>query len=195
MGLRRSAPRAARAAGRRGQSRWIDDPVHDIAAYLVLVDRDRRTRPSSIIGTEAVRRSRRIHDGLADDMLHAAAEQFLPAAIAGMLLTFVLVRTAEAQIWMLPGLWQILFSLGVFASCRSLPRPMIAVAVWYLACRSRLPRMGDRRPCAVAVGDGPAVPGRTGARSAPAEAKLRRRRWRRLAPNPPADLPMMASIA
>jgi hypothetical protein len=33
---------------------------------------------------------------------------------------------------MLPGLWQILFSLGVFASCRSLPRPMIAVALWYL---------------------------------------------------------------
>jgi hypothetical protein len=35
---------------------------------------------------------------------------------------------------MLPGLWQILFSLGVFASCRSLPRPMLAVAIWYLAC-------------------------------------------------------------
>jgi hypothetical protein len=35
---------------------------------------------------------------------------------------------------MLPGLWQIVFSLGIFASCRSLPRPMLAAAVWYLAC-------------------------------------------------------------
>ena len=26
-----------------------------------------------------------------------------------------------------------MFSLGFFASCRSLPRPMFAVAVWYLA--------------------------------------------------------------
>ena len=34
---------------------------------------------------------------------------------------------------MLPGLWQIVFSLGVFASCRSLPRGMFAVGVWYLA--------------------------------------------------------------
>ena len=34
---------------------------------------------------------------------------------------------------MLPGLWQIVFSLGLFAACRSLPRPMFAAAVWYLA--------------------------------------------------------------
>ena len=34
---------------------------------------------------------------------------------------------------MLPGLWQIVFSLGFFASCRLLPRPMFAVGVWYLA--------------------------------------------------------------
>jgi hypothetical protein len=34
---------------------------------------------------------------------------------------------------MVPGLWQIVFSLGFFASCRSLPRAMYAVGVWYLA--------------------------------------------------------------
>ena len=34
---------------------------------------------------------------------------------------------------MLPGLWQVLFSMGVFASCRFLPRQMFAVGVWYLA--------------------------------------------------------------
>jgi len=34
---------------------------------------------------------------------------------------------------MLPGLWQIVFSLGLFASCRSLPRAMFAAAAWYLA--------------------------------------------------------------
>ena len=36
-------------------------------------------------------------------------------------------------VWMLPGLWQIVFSLGFLASCRVLPRPMFAVGVWYLA--------------------------------------------------------------
>jgi hypothetical protein len=33
---------------------------------------------------------------------------------------------------MLPGLWEIIFSLGIFASCRFLPRPMFAVGLWYL---------------------------------------------------------------
>lgn len=35
---------------------------------------------------------------------------------------------------MLPGLWQILFSFGVFSSCRLLPKPTFVVGVWYLAC-------------------------------------------------------------
>lgn len=86
----------------------------------------------TVIAVEAARRSRQAHGGLADDMLRAAVEQFLPAAIAGALLTIVLLRTASAEAWMLPGLWQIVFSLGVFASCRSLPRPLIVVGVWYL---------------------------------------------------------------
>jgi hypothetical protein len=57
----------------------------------------------------------------------------MPAGIAGLLLTVVLFRFAPQSLWMLPGLWQIVFSLGIFASCRSLPRPMFAAALWYLA--------------------------------------------------------------
>jgi hypothetical protein len=50
-----------------------------------------------------------------------------------LLLTVVLVRYAPQSLWMLPGLWQVIFSLGVFSSCQFLPRPMFAVGVWYLA--------------------------------------------------------------
>jgi hypothetical protein len=114
------------------QAQWISDPLRDVDAYLALWVAT-AALAVLIVGGEAVRRSRREHDGLADDMLRAAAEQFLPAGAAGVLLTAVLVRQAPASLWMLPGLWQVLFSLGVFASCRSLPRPMIAVAIWYLA--------------------------------------------------------------
>jgi len=35
-------------------------------------------------------------------------------------------------LWILPGLWQVIFSLGIFSSCRFLPRPMIAAGVWYM---------------------------------------------------------------
>jgi hypothetical protein len=32
----------------------------------------------------------------------------------------------------LPGLWQILFSLAIFASARLLPKPIFAIAAFYL---------------------------------------------------------------
>ncbi len=40
-----------------------------------------------------------------------------------MLITIVLVRYVPAALWMIPGIWQVIFSLGVFSSCRFLPRP------------------------------------------------------------------------
>ncbi len=55
-------------------------------------------------------------------MIYQAIEQFLPAGIAGMVLAGVLWRFAPETLWMLPGLWQVLVSLGIFASMRSLPR-------------------------------------------------------------------------
>lgn len=88
---------------------------------------------AAIIGIDVIARSRRTHSGLADEMIYAALEQLLPAGVAGALLTYVMVRFAPAETWMLPGLWQILLSLGVFASCRSLPAPLIALGVWYLS--------------------------------------------------------------
>lgn len=66
-------------------------------------------------------------------MLAAAAEQFLPSAFAGVLLTFVLLARAPETLWMLPGLWQVVLSVGLFAACRNLPPLMRVAAAWYLA--------------------------------------------------------------
>jgi hypothetical protein len=114
------------------QALWLPNPATDVFNYLALWW---ATAAISVllIGIEMVARTRRIHSGLADEMIHAASEQFVPAGVAGVLLTFVLYRFAPQSLWMLPGLWQIVFSLGIFASCRSLPRPMFAAGVWYLA--------------------------------------------------------------
>jgi hypothetical protein len=86
-----------------------------------------------LTGTETFARARRVHVGLAKEMVQAAVEQFLPAVMVGFLLTVVMTRVAAQECWMLPGLWELIFSLGVFASCRFLPRQMFAVGVWYLA--------------------------------------------------------------
>jgi hypothetical protein len=114
------------------QALWLPDPAGNVLAYLALWLAT-AALSAVLIGSEMVARTRRIHSGFADEMLHAATEQFIPAGVAGILLTVVLYRFAPEALWMLPGLWQIVFSLGLFASCRSLPRPIFAAGVWYLA--------------------------------------------------------------
>lgn len=86
-----------------------------------------------IIGVDVIARSRRAHLGLANEMIYTALEQLLPAGVAGALLTYVILRFAPEVAWMLPGLWQVMLSLGIFAACRSLPAPLVSLGVWYLA--------------------------------------------------------------
>jgi hypothetical protein len=86
----------------------------------------------AVSGIETIRRAHRVHVDFARAMLLSAAEQFLPALAVGTLLTIVFVRLMPDEGWLLPGLWQLVFSLGIFASCRFLPRLMFLVGVWYL---------------------------------------------------------------
>ncbi len=86
-----------------------------------------------LTGIDTFARARRVHLGFAREMIQSAVEQFLPAVMVGFLLTVVMMQVAPQDCWMLPGLWELIFSLGVFASCRFLPRQMFAVGVWYLA--------------------------------------------------------------
>jgi hypothetical protein len=113
------------------QVKWASHAQHDPMALLVWVGTAAVSVASS--GVETFARARRVHFGLAQEMLQSAVEQFLPALVVGVLLTAVLIRVAPSDVWMLPGLWEVVFSLGVFASCRFLPRPIFAVGVWYLA--------------------------------------------------------------
>jgi hypothetical protein len=86
-----------------------------------------------VTGLQTVTRTRRVHPGLARQMILAAGESFLPALAAGGLVTLILVRSAPRELWLLPGLWQIFYGLGIFASCRFVPRQMLAVGAWFLA--------------------------------------------------------------
>ncbi len=47
------------------------------------------------------------------------------------LLAVMLWKFAPETLWLLPGLWQVLVSLGVFASVRSLPRTVALAGAWY----------------------------------------------------------------
>jgi hypothetical protein len=120
--------------------------VHGQALEFILVWCATAAVAVTLIGIEAIVRSRRLHGGMAVEMLQSAIEQFLPAVTAGVLVTFAFARWAPASLWMLPGLWQIIFSLGVFATARILPRMVFIVGIWYLGCGLASLAMGQRDP-------------------------------------------------
>jgi hypothetical protein len=114
------------------QARWVQDSEHDLRLFLVIWI-STAALALCLSALETVFRARRVHSGLAVEMIQAAVEQFLPCIVVGVLLTVVLMQVAPQDAWMLPGLWAVIFSLGVFASSRFLPRQMFAVGAWYLA--------------------------------------------------------------
>ena len=58
--------------------------------------------------------------------------QFVPAVVAGVLLTAVLIDQ-PANAHLLPGLWTAVFALGIFSARPYLPRALGWVAAFYLA--------------------------------------------------------------
>jgi hypothetical protein len=126
------------------QALWLPDPTHHVSAYLgVWVSI--AVFSAALTGVQMYARARRIHSGLSNEMLRMAVEQFLPSAAAGLLVTLVLLRYVSFATWMLPGVWQVIFSLGIFSSCRFLPRPMIAPGAWYLLTGLSCLAMGGNR--------------------------------------------------
>ena len=114
------------------QAAWVSRPAEHLSAYLTLWI-GAAVVSAVAAGTEMGLRWRAATSPWAREKTWLAVEQFLPCLAAGGLLTFVVVHYSPEAAWMLPGLWQVVFSLGIFASCRLLPRALFGVAVFYLA--------------------------------------------------------------
>lgn len=114
------------------QSWWIPQPGEHLPAYLTLW-LGAAVASALAAGWEMVYRARQESSRWTREQTWMAVEQFVPCLVAGGLLTFALVRYVPGQVWMLPGLWSMFFSLGVFASRRLLPPAIFLVAVYYLA--------------------------------------------------------------
>ena len=109
----------------------VQDPVQQIHAYLALWIGAAVVSGFSAVLEMAVR-ARNATSPLTRELTYLAIEQFFPCVVAGGLVTLVVVRSAPESVWILPGLWQVLYSLGIFASCRLLPRSIFGVAAFYL---------------------------------------------------------------
>jgi hypothetical protein len=113
------------------QGATIADPTAESGSYLSLWV-GAAVVSGAAAGLEMMIRARNAASPMTREMTWLALEQFCPCLVAGALLTIVLVRAAPEAAWMLPGLWQVVYGLGIFASCRLLPRPTFWVAAFYL---------------------------------------------------------------
>lgn len=126
------------------QVAFVRDPVTQVRTYLGIWV-STALLSAALTGAQMYTRSRRLHSVMSDEMIFMAVEQFLPSLSAGVLATIVLLRYVPSALWILPGIWQLVFSLGVFASCRFLTRPMLAAGVWYLITALVCFSLGDSR--------------------------------------------------
>jgi hypothetical protein len=114
------------------QALWLPEPRDNPSMYLTLW-LGAAAISALAAGLEMTLRCWRSSNSLSRDLTWLAVEQFLPCLAAGGLLTFVLAVFAPNSLGLLPGLWQMLFSLGIFASYRLLPRATFGVAMFYMA--------------------------------------------------------------
>lgn len=116
----------AAAAAQSMQLLPHQNPIHFLCVWIAVA-----AVSAVLIGAEMHARTRRQNSGLADAMLVSAVEHFLPVGAAGVVIAAVLMRLADDAVWLLPGLWQMLIALGLFAAVRFLPRTIIIAAAWY----------------------------------------------------------------
>jgi hypothetical protein len=85
-----------------------------------------------VVGIELAVRCWRSDRPLQREMSFHAIEQMTPSLVAGALLTYVVYQFAREVAWILPGMWSLLFGLGVFASRRLLPKATFLIGGFYL---------------------------------------------------------------
>lgn len=116
-----------------GAVQWalVEEPLREIGIYLAI------WILAAVLcllaaGWEVLGRYRRTASEMERARTRQAVGQFVPCLVAGGLVTAVVLFSAPTAVWLLPGLWSVFFSLGIFASLRVLPRGMAQVALFYL---------------------------------------------------------------
>jgi hypothetical protein len=113
------------------QPYWAAEPMRELDRYLALWG---GVAGACLIlaGIEMYARCRRAGSGIARAQALAAVAHFAPCLVVGALLTLCIRLTSPEVAWMLPGLWALLYGLGVMASQRLLPAATFWVGAHYI---------------------------------------------------------------
>jgi len=114
------------------QSTLLPEPVAHLHRYVALWG-SIALLGAGIAGLSLWARGRLAGSRLKWQTTWLVVEQMLPALAGGALVTAGIYRWAPHAAALLPGLWQLFFALGIFGSCRHLPRGIVVIGCWYLA--------------------------------------------------------------
>jgi hypothetical protein len=102
------------------------DPVAFVLYWIVIA------AVASLVGASEIAYNYVVHDdGAERRRTRQVVGQFLPALLAGAIITVSFVRLSPALVPLLPGLWAICFGVGAFASRPYLPKATGYVALFY----------------------------------------------------------------
>ncbi|MCJ2188676.1 hypothetical protein [Novosphingobium beihaiensis] len=85
-----------------------------------------------LIAAEAILRTRRARDHMAQPMLLSAMRIVVPAAVIAAAVPVAILAYAPKAAWIVPGIWQMLISLVAFASYATMPRRIVWPGAWFL---------------------------------------------------------------
>ncbi len=112
------------------QSRWVDPKTPELNDFLTLWIRIALFCAVLSFGEVFVRYWR--SGPMFRHMTRSAVAPMIPALLSGLALTVVIAWYAPEVGWMLPGLWSMVFGLGVAASARFLPKLVSLVALYFV---------------------------------------------------------------
>jgi hypothetical protein len=115
------------------QACYVAEPERHLAQYLTIWI-GAAALSVAVVGADVWYRTRATRSSVARETTRLAIEQFIPCLVAGGAVTAVITRRVSEAAWMLPGLWAVIFSLGMFATHRLLSRTVFWVGMFYLVC-------------------------------------------------------------
>lgn len=125
------------------QTCWIADPAAEPDRYLLLW-LGTALLSGLAAGAEVARRAQRSDSALGIANARLAAIQFLPSLCVGAVVTWFIALRLPALLWLLPGLWQLLFGLGNLAAQQLLPTAARVVGALFLASGAYCLWLGER---------------------------------------------------
>ena len=125
------------------QARFLERPLDDPLGYLIIWGAA-AVLGAGVAAAMVARRTLGVSDTFSAINALQAVRQFTPCLAVGATVTWFVLERQPELLWLLPGLWQMLFGLGNLAAARFFPTPAAAVGAMFLVTGACCLWLGER---------------------------------------------------